>query len=57
MVSAFFCPRSGYEVVLKVLNRNYGDLEYAGEGPLANCYEGMNMVNLVSNIFLFVTPQ
>ena len=46
---------SGYEMVLKVLNRNMGELEYAGEGPLQNCYDGMNMVNLVvSKIF---TPE
>ena len=39
-------------MVLKVLNRNMGELEYAGEGPLQNCYDGMNMVNLViSKIF------
>ena len=36
-------------MVLKVLNRNMGELEYAGEGPLQNCYDGMNMVNLVIN--------
>jgi len=42
-------------MVLKVLNRNMGELEYAGEGPLQNCYDGMNMVNLViSEIF---TPE
>lgn len=41
----------GYEMVLKVLNRNYGELEYAGEGPLQNCYDGMNMVNLANQSF------
>lgn len=41
----------GYSVVLQILNRNYGDLEYAGEGPLSSCYDGMNMVNLANTSF------
>ncbi|CAK9057075.1 unnamed protein product [Durusdinium trenchii] len=35
----------GYTMVLQILNRNMGDLQYAGEGPLDACYQGMNMAN------------
>lgn len=41
----------GYSLVLQILNRNYGDLQYAGEGDLTSCYESMNMVNLANMSF------
>ncbi|CAK9030133.1 Uncharacterized protein SCF082_LOCUS19090 [Durusdinium trenchii] len=41
----------GYSLVLQILNRHFGDLEYAGEGALGPCYEGMNMVNLANMTF------
>lgn len=47
----------GYEMVLKVLNRNMGELEYAGEGPLQNCYDGMNMVNLANQSFKHIEQK
>lgn len=34
-----------YTVVLQILNKNAGDLVYAGEGPIGQCLEGMNTVN------------
>ena len=41
----------GYSMVLKILNRHLGDLEYAGKGDLGSCYHGMNMVNLGNTTF------
>eukprot|EP00913_Durusdinium_trenchii_P013071 g12271.t1 len=34
-----------YTVVLQILNKNAGDLVYAGEGSIGSCLEGMNTVN------------
>ncbi|CAL1152594.1 unnamed protein product, partial [Cladocopium goreaui] len=37
-----------YPVVIQILNRNAGDLFYAGHGPIGSCLEGMNQVNLAN---------
>ena len=34
-----------YTVVLQILNKQAGDLIYAGEGPIGSCLTGMNTVN------------
>ncbi|CAJ1347025.1 unnamed protein product, partial [Effrenium voratum] len=36
----------GYSVVEQILNSNAGDLMYAGYGPIGNCLDGMNAVNV-----------
>ncbi|CAL1170537.1 unnamed protein product [Cladocopium goreaui] len=37
-----------YPVVIQILNRNAGDMAYAGFGPTSSCLEGMNQVNMAN---------
>eukprot|EP00913_Durusdinium_trenchii_P017961 g16879.t1 len=49
--------KAGYTMVLQILNRQAGDLLYAGEGPLDACNLGMNLANEANHTGYQVTEE